>query len=49
VQFRVERNLVFQVSLEVGPVSVPEIRAIRWVKKGRATCSVDEYREVVRA
>jgi len=26
--------LIFQVSLEVGPVSAPEIRAIRWVLKG---------------
>jgi hypothetical protein len=34
VQFRVEQNLVFQVNLEVGPVSAPEIRAIRWVMKG---------------
>ena len=33
VQFRIELNLVFQVSLEVGPVSAPEIRAIRWVLK----------------
>ena len=29
VQFRIERKLIFQVSLEVGPVSAPEIRAIR--------------------
>ena len=34
VQFRIERNLIFQVSLEVGPVSAPEIRTIRWVLKG---------------
>jgi hypothetical protein len=34
VQFRIERNLIFQVSLEVGPDSAPEIRAIRWVLKG---------------
>jgi hypothetical protein len=34
VGFRIERTLVFQVSLEVGPVSAPEIRAIRWVMKG---------------
>jgi hypothetical protein len=39
-QFRFERNLVFQVSLEFGPVSTPKIRAIRWMKKGRATRSV---------
>ena len=34
VQFRIERNMIFQVSLEVGPISAPEIRAIRWVMKG---------------
>jgi hypothetical protein len=34
VQFRIERTLIFPVSLEVGPVSAPEIRAIRWVLKG---------------
>jgi hypothetical protein len=33
VQFRVERNFIFQVGLEVGPVIVPEIRAIRWLLK----------------
>jgi hypothetical protein len=33
--------LDFQVSLEFGPVSAPEIRAIRWLKKGRTTRSVD--------
>ena len=49
VQFRIEQNLIFQMDLEVGPVSTPEIRAIRWVLKGRATLSVNEYREVVRA
>jgi len=49
VQFRTERNLIFQVSLEVGPVSAPEIRAIRWVLNGRATRSVNEYMEVVPA
>jgi len=49
VQFRIERNLIFQVILEVGPVSVPEIKAIRWVLKGRATRCVNEYREAVRA
>jgi hypothetical protein len=35
--------------MEVGPISAPEIRAIRWVLKGWATRSVNEYREVVRA
>jgi hypothetical protein len=34
VQFRIELNLIFQLSLEVGPVSAPEIRAIRLVLKG---------------
>jgi hypothetical protein len=34
VQFRVGRILIFQVILEVGPVSVPEIRAIRWEEDG---------------
>jgi len=34
VQIRVERNLIFQVSLEVGPVNAPEIRENRWVLKG---------------
>ena len=34
VQFRVERNLFFQLGLEVGTVSAPEIRAIRWVVEG---------------
>ena len=34
VQFRIERNMIFQVSLEVGQISAPEIRAIRWVMKG---------------
>ena len=34
VQFRIERNMIFQVSLEFGPISSPEIRAIRWVMKG---------------
>jgi hypothetical protein len=49
VQFRIERNLIFQVCLEVGPNSAPEIGAIRLLMKGRATCSVNEYREVIRA
>ena len=48
-QFRIERNLIFQVSLEVGPVSAPEIRAIQWVLKGRVPRRANEYREVVRA
>jgi hypothetical protein len=34
VQFRIERNLVFQMSLEFGPVIAPEISVIRWVIKG---------------
>ena len=34
VQFRIKRNMIFHVSLEVGPISGPEIRAIRWVMKG---------------
>jgi hypothetical protein len=33
VQFRIEQNLIFQVCLEVGPISAPEIGAIRWVMK----------------
>jgi len=37
VQFRIERNLIFQVNLEFGTVSAPEIRANRWVLRGRAT------------
>jgi len=40
VQFRIERNLIFQVSLEFGPVSEPEIRAIRWVLDDRNAVSV---------
>ena len=34
VHFRIEGNLIFQVSLEVGPVIAPKNRAIRWVLKG---------------
>jgi len=34
VQFRIERNITLQVRLEFGPISAPEIRAIRWVMKG---------------
>ncbi len=48
-QFRVERNFGFQVSLEVGPVSAPDVRSIRWAVKGWTTPSVDEYREMIRA
>ena len=33
VQFRIERTIIFQVSLEVGPISASEISAIRWVAK----------------
>jgi hypothetical protein len=49
VQFRILRNLIFQVNLDVGAVSAPEIRAIGWVLKGWATRSVVEYRDFVRA
>ena len=49
VQFRIERNYLFQLSLEVGPVRAPEVRTIRLVVKGLATRSVNENREVVRA
>ena len=31
VQFRIERNFVFQMSLEFGPISAPGNRAIRRV------------------
>jgi len=31
VKFRVDRNFVIQVGLEVGPVSALEIKAIQWV------------------
>jgi hypothetical protein len=34
LQFWIERNLIFQVSLEVGPIRAPEIRAIRLLMKG---------------
>ena len=34
VQFRFERNLIIHVSLEVGPVSAPETKAIRCALKG---------------
>ncbi len=33
-QFRVDRNFGFQVVLEVGRVSTPEVRSVRWVMKG---------------
>jgi hypothetical protein len=49
VQLRIEGTLFFQVCLEFGPISAPEIGAIRWVMKGLATRSVNEYLEVVRA
>jgi len=49
VQFRIERNIIFQVSLKVVPFSAPEITAIRWVWKGRSTSSVEEYRKMIRA
>ena len=34
MQFRVERDFGFQVGLEYGPVSAPDIRSIRWVLEG---------------
>jgi hypothetical protein len=34
MEFRVERNFGFQVGLEFGPVSMSDVRAIRWVLKG---------------
>ena len=37
LQFRIEWKYIFEVSLEVGPVSASEVRAIRWVVKGWAT------------
>jgi hypothetical protein len=33
VQFRDEWDFCFQVGLDVGPVSAPDIRSIRWVWK----------------
>jgi len=33
VQFWIERNLIFKVSLEVGPGNTPEIKAFRCVLK----------------
>jgi hypothetical protein len=47
VQFRVKRNLIFQLGLEVGSISAAEFEAIWWAMKGRATRSVNEYRDVV--
>ena len=47
VQFPIERNFIFKVSLVFGLVRAPEIWAIRCVLKGRATRSVDEFRDVV--
>ena len=32
-QFRVERKFGFQLDLEVGSVSAPDIRTIRWAMK----------------
>ena len=34
MQFRVERNFGFQMGLEFGPVSAPNIRSVRWVLEG---------------
>jgi hypothetical protein len=34
VQFWIELNFIFQVCLEFGPISSPEIGTIRWVMKG---------------
>ena len=34
MQFRVERNFGFQLGLEFGPVSAPDIRSILWVLEG---------------
>jgi len=44
VYFQIERNLIFQVSLEVGPDSAPEIRAIRWVLDERHVVSMSTRR-----
>ena len=32
-QFQIERNFGFQLGLEFGPVSAPDIRSIRWAMK----------------
>jgi hypothetical protein len=34
VQIRVERNFIFQISLEFGPISAPGVSAIRCVTEG---------------
>jgi len=34
VTFRIERKLIIQLSLEVGPINAPEIIAMWWVLKG---------------
>jgi (2Fe-2S) ferredoxin len=34
VQIRVERNLIFQTSLEVGQLNAPEISEFLWVVEG---------------
>jgi hypothetical protein len=34
VYIRVERNLILQISMEFGPLSTPEVSAIRWVVEG---------------
>ena len=45
VQFRIERNMIFLVSLEVGPIGASEIRAIRWVVKDeRHAVSLSSWR-----
>ena len=49
LHFRIETNQFFQVSLEVVPVSAPEVRAVRWEVNGRATHSINENRDLVRA
>jgi hypothetical protein len=49
VQFRFERNLIFQIRLEVGRVSAPEVSATRWFVVGCVTPNVNEYWEMIRA
>ena len=34
VIIRFERNMVFQMSIEIGPISLPEVREIWWVMEG---------------
>ena len=41
-----EKNMIFQVGLEVDLISVPQIRPIRWVREELATRGVNEDREV---